>query len=97
VERGIAALEGRAGNGTFLAAPVFELSSIPERQTEEDPDTHEHAPVRDLIRRGKIRDVFYLRPFPAPHDQEYSAELRKVTSVGVQYFFDAKQNRIVTL
>jgi hypothetical protein len=97
VERAIAARGGRPGNRTFLAVPIYALSNIPDQQTEEDPHTHERAPVRDLIRRGKIRDAFYLQPLPAPHDQEYFAELRKVTSVGVQYFFDAKQNRIATL
>jgi hypothetical protein len=89
---------GRVGNRTWLAAPIYDLTSIPEVNTEEDPDTHEQVPLRDLIRRGKARDAFYLEPFPGrPAGEEHYAELRKITSIGVQYFLDAKESRIVTL
>jgi hypothetical protein len=89
--------QGRVGNRTWLAAPIYELSSIPENSTEQDPDTAERVPLRDLIRRGRARDAFYLPPLPGHGDEEYYAELRKITSVGVQYFLDGKPNRLVTL
>jgi hypothetical protein len=88
----------RMGNRTWLAAPVYELQSIPENSTEIDPDTGQQVPFRDLIRRGRARDLFYLEAFPGrPPNEEHYAELRKITSIGVQHFIDATPNRIVTL
>jgi hypothetical protein len=90
--------QGRTGKRTWLAAPIYELGVVPERSTEEDPDTGEQVPLRDLIRRGKARDLFYLPPFPnRPANEEHYAELRKITSVGVQFFLDGMSNRIATL
>jgi hypothetical protein len=88
----------RVGNRTWLAAPVYELQSIPDNATEADPDTGQRVQYRDLIRRGKARDAFYLPPFPGrPTTEEHYAELRKITPIGVQFFLDAMGSRIVTL
>jgi hypothetical protein len=90
--------QGRIGKRSWLAAPIYELNGIPEANTEQDPDSGERLPVRELIRRGRARDQFYLPPFPGdPLNREHYAELRKITSVGVQYFLDGMPNRLVTL
>jgi hypothetical protein len=87
----------RTGNRTWLAVPVYELGLIPENSRDLDPETGELVSFRDLIRTGKARDLFYLPPFPgAPNDEHY-AELRKITSVGVQFFLDGMPHRIATL
>jgi hypothetical protein len=89
---------GRIGNRTWLAAPIYELAGIPEASTDVDPDSGAQVPLRDLIRRGKARDAFYLPAFPGqPENEEHYAELRKITSIGVQYFLDPGANRIATL
>jgi len=96
-QRNIAS-QGRAGKRSWLAAPIYDLRSIPETSKEQDPDTDELVPLRELIRRGKARDAFYLPPFPGdPSNDEHFAELRKITSIGVQFFLDAAPNRITTL
>ena len=89
---------GRVGKRGWLAAPIYRLAEIPGNNTAIDPDTHEPAPVRDLIRRGKILQAFYLPPFPEiePEDEHY-VSLRDITNVGAQFFREAKPNRIVTL
>ncbi|HXC34215.1 MAG TPA: hypothetical protein VNZ56_17190 [Verrucomicrobiae bacterium] len=87
---------GRVGKRSWLAVPIFSLADIPEANTEEDPDTHERVPLRQLIRSGKARDDFYLPPFPGQQEEHY-AELRKITSVGIQYFMDARAERSATL
>ena len=90
--------QGRVGKRSWLAAPIYELAAIPETSTDEDPDTRERVPLRDLIRRGKARDAFYLPPFPGrPAHEEHYAELRKITSIGVQFFLDGMANRTATL
>jgi hypothetical protein len=92
------AQNGRVGKRSWLAAPVYRLQEIPEGNTEVDPDTNEQVPLRELIRRGKARDTFHLPPFPGrPEDEEHYAELRKITSVGVEFFTREKDARIATL
>jgi hypothetical protein len=96
-ERRIAEI-GRAGNRSWLAAPVYNLQEIPAENTEIDPDTNERVPVHDLIRLGKTSDTFYLPPFPAgPANEEHYADFRKITSIGVEFFLQARANRLVTL
>jgi hypothetical protein len=94
--RRISDSDGRVRKLSWLAAPIYSLNSIPEANTEEDPETHERVPLRVLIRSGKARDVFYLPPFPGQSEEHY-AELRKINSVGVQYFLDGQATRIATL
>lgn len=90
--------QGRIGNRTWLAAPIYALDQIPEASTEVDPDSGERVPLRQLIRAGKARDAFYLPPFPGhPSTEEHYAELRKITSIGVQYFLDGMATRLATL
>ena len=90
--------QNRVGKRSWLAAPIYELGDIPVASTDVDPDTGAQVPLRDLIRRGKARDSFYLPAFPGrPEHEEHYAELRKITSVGVQYFLDGMPNRLVTL
>ena len=88
---------GRIGKRAWLAAPVYKLDDIPAGNTEEDPETHEQTPIRDLIRRGNVRDCFYLPPFPGQPPAEHYADLRKITPVGVQYFLEGIPQRIATL
>lgn len=87
----------RIGKRTWLAAPIYPLANIPETSTEEDPETHQQVSLRELIRMGRARDNFYLPPFPERGAGEHYAELRKITSIGVQYFLDAREQRIATL
>lgn len=97
-ERRIFENKGKAGKRSWLAAPVYNLQDIPAENTETDPDTGDRAAVRDLIRLGKARDNFYLPPFPGrPADEEYYVELRKITSIGVEFFLQSKEARLAAL
>jgi hypothetical protein len=87
----------RIGKRAWLAAPIYDLSAIPSGSTEEDPETHEQVPFRDLIRQGKARDYFYLPQFPEQPPGEHYADLRKITPIGVQYFLEGQGARIATL
>jgi hypothetical protein len=99
VESTLRAIEhsGRIGKRAWLSAPIFKLADIPAGNTEEDPETHEQTPFRELIRRGNARDYFYLPPFPEQSPEEHYADLRKITTVGVQYFREGQGARIATL
>ncbi len=97
-ERRIAENNGRAGKRSWLAAPIYRLQDIPAASTEIDPDTGERVSMRDLIKNGKARDNFYLPPFPERQpEEEYYAELRKITSIGVGFFQQAQGSRLATL
>lgn len=87
----------RLGKRAWLAAPVYDLLAIPAGNTEEDPETREQVPVRDLIRQGRLRDCFYLPRFPDKPQGEHYAELRKITAISVQYFLEDRETRIATL
>jgi hypothetical protein len=97
-ERRIAGNNGKAGKRSWLAAPIYRLHDIPATSTEIDPDTNESVPMRDLIRSGKARDNFFLPPFPGrPPEEEYYAELRKITPIGVEFFQQSQGSRLATL
>jgi hypothetical protein len=98
VERRVAENGGRVGKRSWLAAPIYRLDSIPEANLEEDPETHERVPYRQLIRQGKARDNFYLPPLPdALATEEHYVELRKITSIGIKFFLDARGSRLASL
>src|SRR5207249_3841422 len=56
--------QGRIGKRTWIAAPIYELGSIPAASTDVDPETGVRVPLRDLIRRGKARRCFLSSYFP---------------------------------
>lgn len=90
---------GKVGKRGWLAAPVYDImQEIPEGSVAEDPDTHVKTSVRDLIRQGKLHQSFYLPPFPGvePATDHY-ANLRQVTNIGVDFFRQAKAQRLATL
>jgi hypothetical protein len=89
---------GRIGKRGWLAAPVYSLLDIPENNTAQDPDTHENVPTRDLIRRGKILQAFYLPAFPEVQPAvEHYALLRDITNIGAEFFRASQAERLATL
>jgi len=61
--------QGRIGKRTWIAAPIYELGSIPAASTDVDPETGVRVPLRDLIRRGKVFSGWY-------GEQDYNTDAR---------------------
>jgi hypothetical protein len=89
---------GKAQGKVWLLAPVFPLGQIPEKQTTEDAETGERILVREIIIENRSHLYMYLPPLPQSDDKlGHYLDLRKMTTLPMQYFLDAKDKRFATL
>jgi len=89
---------GRAQGKVWLLAPIFPLAHIPESQTTEDVETGERISVRQIIVENRSHLYMYLPPFPETDDRlGHYVDLRKMTTLPIQYFVDARNARFVGL
>jgi len=62
----------------------------------EDPETHERVPLRDLVKQNRVVDYFHLPSLPGS-DSEYVVNFRKICPVGIQFFIEAREERLAAL
>jgi hypothetical protein len=85
--------KGKVGGRVWLAAPVFDLSELP------DHSTGGSRTMRETVRANDSGHTFYLERFPSdpPDHLGYYLEFRRICAVGMQFFLDGKLNRLGTL
>jgi hypothetical protein len=89
---------GKAHGKVWLVAPIFPLAHIPETQTIEDAETGNLISVRQIIIENRSHLYMHLPPFPESGDQlGHYLDLRKMTTLPIQYFIDLKEARFAGL
>jgi hypothetical protein len=86
--------KGKAGSKIWLAAPAFCIADLPDH-----PVGHDARRIRDIVKANESGHTFYLERFPSdsPEHLGYYVEFRRICPIGVQFFLDAKPDRVATL
>jgi hypothetical protein len=89
---------GKAQGKLWLVAPIYPLAQIPESQTTEDVETGEKISVREIIIENRSHLYLYLPQFPETSEPlGHYLDLRKMTTLPINYFVEAQHSRIVGL
>src|SRR5688572_1283419 len=89
---------GRVGGRVWVAAPVYDLSDLPDDKKYNHPETGALVSMRELVKENRTHHAFYLPPLPTEtnHLGRY-VDFKRIAHVRVAYFLDNVGRRIATL